>query len=70
MEGGQVMKNKYKNYGVSVLDIKFYLLDEDGNAVENKDGTDKEFKLKDGIRYKPLEYLCEDLSPNVLEELK
>ena len=64
------MKNKYKNYGVSILDIKFYLLDGDGNAVENKDGTDKEFKLKDGIRYKPLEYLCEDLSSDALEELK
>ena len=48
----------------------FYLLDEDGNAVENKDGTDKEFKLKDNIRFKPLEYLCEDLSPNMLEEIK
>ena len=30
----------------------------------------KEFKLKDGIRYKPLEYVCEDLSPNMLEEIK
>jgi len=61
---------QYKNYGTSILDIKFYLLDEDGNAVENKDGTEKEFKLKDGIRYKPLEYICEDLSPNMLEEIK
>ena len=61
---------QYKNYGTSILDIKFYLLDEDGNAVENKDGTDKEFKLKDNIRFKPLEYLCEDLSPNMLEEIK
>jgi hypothetical protein len=62
--------SKYENYGVSVLDIKFYLLDEDGNSLENKDGTDKEFELKDGIRFKPLEYLCEDLSPKMLKEIK
>ena len=61
---------KYKNYGTSILDIKFYLLDEDGNEIENKDGTTKEFRLKDNIRYKPLEYVCEDLSPNMLEEVK
>ena len=36
---------KYKNYGTSILDIKFYLLDEDGNEIENKDGTTKEFRL-------------------------
>jgi len=62
--------SKYKNYGVSVLDIKFYLLDEDGNSLENKDGTDKEFELKDGIRFKPLEYLCEDFDINILKEIK
>ena len=61
---------KYENYGTSILDIKFYLLDEDGNDIENKDGTTKEFRLKDNIRYKPLEYLCEDLSPDMLEEIK
>ncbi len=59
---------KYENYGTSVLDITFYLLDEDGNEIENKDGTTKEFKLKDGIRFKPLEYLCEDLDIDMLEE--
>ena len=25
---------KYKNHGTSILDIKFYLLDEDGNEKE------------------------------------
>ena len=38
---------QYENYGTSILDIKFYLLDEDGNEIENKDGTTKEFILKD-----------------------
>ena len=59
---------QYENYGTSILDIKFYLLDEDGNEIENKDGTTKEFKLKDGVRFKPLEYLCEDLDIDMLEE--
>jgi hypothetical protein len=59
---------KYENYGTSILDITFYLLDENGNEIENKDGTTKEFKLKDGIRFKPLEYLCEDLDTDMLEE--
>ena len=61
---------KYENYGTSILDIKFYLLDEDGNEIENKDGTTKEFRLKDGIRYKPLEYLCEDMDTEIMEEVK
>ena len=59
---------KYENYGTSILDITFYLLDENGNEIENKDGTTKEFKLKDGVRFKPLEYLCEDLDTDMLEE--
>jgi hypothetical protein len=59
---------KYENYGTSILDITFYLLDKDGNEIENKDGTTKEFKLKDGVRFKPLEYLCEDLDTDMLEE--
>ena len=61
---------KYENYGISILDIKFYLLDEDGNEIKNKDGTTKEFRLKDGIRYKPLEYLCEDMDTEIMEEVK
>ena len=27
---------QYENYGTSILDIKFYLLDEDGNEIEIK----------------------------------
>ena len=60
---GYKMK-KYENYHPSILDIKFYLHDEDGNEIENKDGTTKEF------RFKPLEYLCEDLTTDALEEIK
>ncbi len=53
---------------VNVLDIKFYVCDEDGNEVLNKDGTVKEFYCKG--RLKPLEYLCEDMTVEDLEEIK
>ena len=48
------------NLNVAVHRITFYKYDDDGNEVLNKDGTTKEFELK-AIRFKPLEYLCEDL---------
>ena len=57
-----------KEQYVNVLDIKFYLCDEDGNEVLNKDGTIKEFYFKG--RLKPLEYLCEDMTVKDLEEVK
>jgi len=53
---------------VNVLDIKFYVCDEDGNEVLNKDGTIKEYYFKG--RLKPLEYLCEDMTVADLEEIK
>jgi len=53
---------------VNVLDIKFYVCDEEGNAVLNKDGTIKEFYFKG--RLKPLEYFCEDMTVEDLEEIK
>ena len=65
------MKNKYNGYHASVLDIKFYLINsETGDILENIDGTEKEFQLKNSIRFKPLEYLCENLDVNMLEEIK
>tara|TARA_Y100000310_G_scaffold295778_1_gene327444 strand:+ start:51 stop:245 length:195 start_codon:yes stop_codon:yes gene_type:complete len=59
-----------KNYGVNILDIKFYMYDDNGNEVLNKDGTVKEFRIKKEIRFKPLEYLCEDFDVDILEEIK
>ena len=50
-----------KNYQyVSVFDITFQLSDDEGNILENADGTIKEFYFKD--RLKALEYLCEDMT--------
>jgi hypothetical protein len=54
----------------NVYDIKFYMCDENGNELLNKDGTIKQFTLRDDIRFKPLEYLCEDLDIDYLKELK
>ena len=62
-----MMNNKYGELNVNVLDIKFYVCDEDGNEVLNKDGTIKEFDFKG--RLKPLEYLCEDMTVEDLEEV-
>jgi hypothetical protein len=62
--------SKYKNHYPLVLDVIFYLADENGNEVENEDGTIKEFRVKDSVRFKPLEYLCEDLDVNHLEEIE
>ena len=62
---------KINDYHPAVLDIKFYLINsETGDILENIDGTEKEFQLKEGIRFKPLEYLCENLDVNMLEEIK
>jgi len=57
-----------KPIGVNVLDIKFYKYDKDGNDILNEDGTTKEFKLK-AMRFKPLEYLCEDLTVDDVDEI-
>ena len=61
------MKNEYNN--VSVCNITFYKFDDEGNEELNEDGTIKEFKLKP-VRFKPIEYLCEDLDPEYLVEIK
>ena len=48
--------SKEKDYQyVSVSNITFQLSDDEGNILENKDGTIKEFYFKG--RLKPLEYL-------------
>ena len=59
-----------KNYHVDVANISFYLTDEDGNIKEDKNGNEIEYRLKDGIRFKPLEYITEDLTSDMLEPTK
>ena len=57
-----------KNYSVGVADITFYLMDEDGNVKEDKQGNEITYRIKDGIRFKPIEYLTEDLDFDMLEQ--
>ena len=59
-----------KNLSANILDIKFYLYDEEGNEVLNENGKVKEFRIKDNVRFKTLEYLCEDFDIDILEEIK
>ena len=55
---------------ILVADIKFYVVDDDGNEVLNKEGTHIQlYQLKRDIRFKPLEYLCEDMDMDILEEI-
>ena len=52
----------------AVLDIEFYGLDDEGEIIENEKGEIIVYKIKDGARYKPLEYLCEDMETEFMEE--
>jgi len=57
--------------GVSISDITFYIYDvESGDEITNEDGSAKTFRLKDGVRLKLLEYLCEDMDIDMLEEIE
>tara|TARA_R100001015_G_C4617362_1_gene173626 strand:+ start:98 stop:277 length:180 start_codon:yes stop_codon:yes gene_type:complete len=55
-----------KKQYVNILDIKFYVCDENGNAVLDKDGYVKEFYC-DKLNY---DYLFDDVNVEDLEEIK
>ena len=56
--------------GISISKIEFYIYDvESGDEITNEDGSARTFKIKDGVRFKPLEYLCEDMDVDMLEEI-
>ena len=54
---------------VLVYDIKFYKVDDDGNEVVNSKGITQKFRLKEGVRFKPLEYLTDDMDEDILEKV-
>jgi len=54
----------------AVENIIFYAMDEDSEIITNKKGEAVRYRIKDGIRFKPLEYLCEDIEPEIMEEDK
>jgi len=55
---------------ILVADIKFYVVDDDGNEKLNKEGTHIQlYQLKRDRRFKALEYLTEDMDMDLLEEI-
>ena len=48
-------KNKPTHFAVE--DIKFYAMDEDNEIVKNEKGEEVIYRLKEGVRFKPLESL-------------
>jgi hypothetical protein len=68
--GGANYDSGTKNYYVAVSDITFYLYDEDGNAKTDKSGNEITYRLKDGMRFKPLEYIADGLEPDMLQPIK
>jgi len=60
--------NKKPNH-FAVENITFYAMDEDNEIITNSKGEAIEYKLKDGVRFKPLEYLCEDMDAEIMEEI-
>ena len=61
---------KMKNWNIGVSDIKFYLMDEDGNVKTDGKGNEITYRLKDDVRLKPLEYITEDMDVLMLEPEK
>ena len=58
-----------KNYYIGLSDISFYLTDDDGNIKTDKNGNEIIYRLKDRIRYKPLEYITEGIELDMLEKI-
>ena len=53
-----------------IYDITFYQVDEEGNDIIDQKGNTKTYRIKEGLRFKPLEYLCDDIDLDILEEVK
>ena len=54
----------------AIENILFYAMDKDNEIVTNKKGEQVMYQIKEGIRFKPLEYLCEDMNIEIMEEIK
>lgn len=58
-----------------INDISFYQVDDEGNEILNDKGEIKTFRIKQGVRMRPFEWLMDELNANyltddVLEEIK
>ena len=60
----------FKNWNICVYDIKFYLMDEDGNVKTDSKGNEIIYRLKDDVRLKSLEYITADMDVLMLEPEK
>ena len=45
-------------------------MNEDNEIITNKKNEEILYRFKKGIRFKPLEYFCEDITQEILEEIK
>ena len=54
----------------AVENILFYAMDEENEIITSEKGEEVIYRLKEGIRFKPLEYLCEDMDTEIMEEVK
>ena len=59
---------KLKPHHFAVEDITFYAIDENSEIVVDEQGNQVSYRIKEGIRLKALEYLCEDMTPEIMEE--
>jgi len=55
-----------KQYDIALWDIQFYKVDEDGNELQNPDGTVKLFQLKRDI---DCSFIAEGTTEDELEEI-
>ncbi len=67
-KGRKMKKNKPTHFAIE--DIKFYAMDEENEIITNEKGEEVIYRLKEGIRFKPLEYLCKDMDTEIMEEVK
>ena len=64
------MKLKPQPTHFAVENITFYGMDENNDIIVDDNGVQVTYKLKEGVRFKPLEYLCEGMEENILEVRK
>ena len=55
-----------KQYDIALWDIQFYKVDEDGNELQNPDGTVKLFQLKRDV---DCSFIAEGTTEDELEEV-
>jgi hypothetical protein len=63
----ETMTKKPNHFAVE--NITFYAMDEDNEIITNNKGEVVMYQLKSGVRFKPLEYLCEDMTEEILEQI-